>query len=50
MVGPGVPNYERRLPARIIDVCPTLSKILHIDVPKHAEGGVLYDILDKIEN
>ncbi|GEM_PF-528676 len=50
MVGPGMPNYERRLPARIIDVCPTLCKLLHIDVPKNAEGGVLYDILDKIEN
>jgi len=49
MVGPGVPKYERKFPARIIDVCPTLSKLLKIDVPKDAEGGVLYDVLDRIE-
>ena len=49
MAGPGVSKYERRYPARIIDVCPTLSKLLDIDVPKDAEGGVLYDVLDKIE-
>ena len=48
MVGPGVPRYERKYPARIIDVAPTLSKLLHMDVPKDAEGGVLYDILDRI--
>ena len=44
MVGPGVPRYERKFPARIIDVAPTVSKILDIDVPTDAEGGVLYDI------
>ena len=27
----------------------TLSKLLGIDVPKDAEGGVLYDILDRCE-
>lgn len=49
VAGPGVTKYERKFPARIIDVCPTLSKLLDIEVPKDAEGGVLYDILDKIE-
>lgn len=49
MAGPGVPRYERKFPARIIDVCPTLSKLLNINVPKDAEGGVLYDVLDRIE-
>ncbi len=49
MAGPGVTRYERKFPARIIDVCPTLSKLLEIDVPKDAEGGVLYDVLDKIK-
>lgn len=48
MTGPGVPRYERRYAARIIDVAPTLSKILGIDVPKDAEGCVLYDILDRV--
>lgn len=49
LTGPGVPKYERKFAARIIDVAPTLSKILNIDVPKDAEGGVLYDILDRIQ-
>ena len=49
MVGPGVPKYERKYPARIIDVAPTLAKLLNVDVPKDAEGGVLYDVLDRIE-
>lgn len=49
MVGPGVSQYERKYAARIIDVAPTLSKLLKIDVPKDAEGGVLYDILDRIK-
>ncbi len=49
MVGPGIEKYERRYPAKIIDVAPTISKLLDIDVPKDAEGGVLYDILDRIK-
>lgn len=48
MVGPGVQPYERKYAAKIIDVAPTLSKLLQMDVPKDAEGGVLYDILDRI--
>ncbi|MEA4893643.1 MAG: alkaline phosphatase family protein [Oscillospiraceae bacterium] len=48
MAGPKVNKYERRYPARIIDVAPTLCKLLDIDVPKDAEGGVIYDILDTI--
>lgn len=49
MAGPGVPKYERKYPAKIIDIAPTLSKIMDMDVPKEAEGGVLFDILDRIE-
>lgn len=48
MAGPNVNQYERRYPARIIDVTPTLCKLLGIDIPKDAEGGVIYDILDAI--
>jgi len=48
MVGPGVNKYERKHPARIIDVAPTISKLLGIDVPAQAEGGVIYDILDRV--
>ncbi len=47
--GPGVPRYERRLTAKIIDVAPTISKLMDMDVPAQAEGGVLYDILDRIK-
>lgn len=49
MAGPGVSQYQRRYPAKIIDVAPTISKLLGIDVPADAEGGVLYDILDRIK-
>lgn len=49
MSGPGVNHYERKFPAKIIDVTPTLCKLLNIDVPKDAEGGVIYDILDRIQ-
>lgn len=48
MAGPGVSRYERRYPAKIIDVAPTISKIMKMDVPKEAEGGILYDIIDRI--
>lgn len=47
--GPGVPHYERKFPARIIDVAPTLCKLIDLDIPKDAEGSVLYDVLDKIQ-
>ena len=49
MAGPGVTKYERKYAAKIIDVAPTISKLLGIDVPADAEGGVLYDILDRIK-
>lgn len=49
MAGPGVQQYERKYPAKIIDVAPTLCKLLNIDVPRNAEGGVIYDILDTIQ-
>ena len=49
MGGPGVEQYERKFPADIIDVAPTLSTLLGIDIPKHAEGGILYDVLAHIK-
>jgi predicted AlkP superfamily phosphohydrolase/phosphomutase len=49
MAGPGVSKYERRLPAKIIDVAPTISRILGMDVPGGAEGSVLYDFIDRID-
>lgn len=49
MAGPGLSQYERRYPAKIIDVAPTISKILGMDVPSGAEGGILYDIIDRIQ-
>lgn len=49
MSGPGISKYERKHPAKIIDVAPTISKILGIDVPNAAEGGILYDVIDKIK-
>lgn len=48
MTGPGMTPYEKRHPAKIIDVAPTISKILGMDVPRDAEGAVLYDIVDRI--
>jgi len=48
MAVPGMSKYERKFPAKIIDVAPTVSKIMGIDVPKDSEGGVLFDILDRI--
>jgi predicted AlkP superfamily phosphohydrolase/phosphomutase len=47
--GPGVKEYERKFPAKIIDVTPTLCQILGIPVPKDAEGSVLYDVLENIQ-
>jgi arylsulfatase A-like enzyme len=49
MAGPGITKYERKYPAKIIDIAPTISKILGMDVPREAEGGVLFDIIDRIE-
>jgi hypothetical protein len=50
MAGPGAQQYERRYPARIIDLAPTIAKLLDMDVPSGAEGSVLYDILDTIKH
>ncbi|HHV38299.1 MAG TPA: hypothetical protein GXX70_02255 [Tepidimicrobium sp.] len=49
MTGPGTKKYERKFPGRVIDIAPTISKLLEIDVPKDAEGGVMYDVIDNIE-
>lgn len=50
MAGPGVENYERKFPAKIIDVAPTISSILNIPIPAQAEGGLLNDIIDRVHN
>lgn len=50
LAGPGVEKYERKYAAKIIDVAPIISKLLDMDVPSAAEGGILYDILDKINS
>lgn len=50
MGGPQIEKYERKHPARIIDLAPTIAKLMDMDVPGSAEGGVLYDILDKIHS
>ncbi len=49
MIGPGIVKYVRKHPARIIDIAPTVAKMMNMRVPRDAEGGVLYDVLDKIE-
>lgn len=49
MAGPGTSKFERKLPGRVIDIAPTISKLLGIDVPRDAEGGVMYDVLDRIK-
>jgi predicted AlkP superfamily phosphohydrolase/phosphomutase len=46
--GGGMPQYERKNVARIIDIAPTVAKLLDMPVPGDAEGGVLYDILDRM--
>jgi len=46
MKGPGVKRgYRRRVPARTIDVAPTLACLLGIEPPKDAEGSVLHDMI-----
>lgn len=48
LAGPGLSHYERHFPAKIVDVAPTISKIMNMDVPSSAEGGILFDIIDRI--
>lgn len=48
MAGPGITQYERKNPAKIIDIAPTVSKIMNMDVPSGAEGGIIYDIIDRV--
>jgi arylsulfatase A-like enzyme len=47
MAGPGVKKGLRRArPVFLRDVAPTLAHLLGIPCPKHADGAVLYDILE----
>lgn len=45
--GGGLKKYERKHPAKIIDVAPTIAKMLGVEIPKDAEGGILYDIIER---
>jgi predicted AlkP superfamily phosphohydrolase/phosphomutase len=48
--GPGVKKgYRRKVPARTIDVTPTVAYLVGIDSPRNAEGLVLYDIVEQEE-
>jgi len=49
MAGPDTSKYERKFTGRIIDIAPTISKILGIDAPRDAEGGVMYDVIDSLK-
>jgi len=47
MKGPGVKKgYRRKIPARTIDVTPTIAYLLSIEPPKDAEGSILYDLME----
>lgn len=43
--GPGVPGMERKHPANIIDIVPTIASIMGIPCPKDAEGNTLEDVM-----
>ena len=49
MGGPGVKQYERKYPAKIVDIAPTISTILGLDIPAQAEGSVLYDFVNNVK-
>lgn len=40
-------GYKRKIPARTIDVAPTVAYLLGIQPPKDTEGAVLYDVLEE---
>lgn len=45
--GPGLRRgYVRQTPIRLRDIAPTLAYLLGIEGPMHAEGAVLWDLLD----
>jgi predicted AlkP superfamily phosphohydrolase/phosphomutase len=46
MKGPGIKRgYRRKVPARTIDVAPTMAYLLGIQPPKDTEGSVLHDLV-----
>ncbi|MFQ5834417.1 MAG: alkaline phosphatase family protein [bacterium] len=48
--GPGVKKgYRRKVPARTIDVTPTVAYLVGIHPPGNAEGLVLYDVVEQEE-
>lgn len=50
LAGCGIPHMKRKNVAQIVDIAPTVAEILDIPVPKDAEGGVMYDIVEKMKS
>jgi len=49
LTGAEIKPIERKQPVNIIDIAPTISKILGIPVPKDAEGNSLDEIVNKVK-
>ncbi|MBT4638541.1 MAG: hypothetical protein HOC09_06925 [Deltaproteobacteria bacterium] len=49
MSGPGVPKIERKHPANIIDIAPTVARFIDIPCPADAEGNSLEDVMQVME-
>jgi arylsulfatase A-like enzyme len=47
MDGPDVQPGQRRVPARMVDIAPTICQYLNIPFPAHCEGGPLWDALTR---
>lgn len=45
LAGPGVRPGQRQVPARMVDVAPTICHYLDIPLPAQCEGSVLADVL-----
>lgn len=49
VAGGDIKKFERKHPAKIIDIAPTISKMMEMAIPKNAEGGILYDFMENLE-
>ena len=48
MAGLGMPHYDKgESVGKIIDIAPTVAKIIGIPVPKNAEGNPMHDVIDQ---
>ena len=47
MSGPGVRHIVSRFPAQLVDVAPTIERLLGVSVPSGVDGVVLADALDR---